>query len=154
MTAIMLLAGQLPAFVSDWRGLLRRELDLAAARPDQLLPVWHNDLAIFRGVALAAGLSWLVATVGGIAQGGLVFAPSALAFNWKRLDPASHVEQLFSLAALSRLLKSLLPTAVVVYFAVGLLVRDFRLLPALLHGRRGTIVAFTVGRMYEVAWKG
>jgi flagellar biosynthetic protein FlhB len=99
-------------------------------------------------------MSWIVGTAGGLAQGGIVFAPTALAPNWKRLDPVSHIEQLFSLAALSRLLKSLLPTAVVVYFAVGVLARDFRFLPALLHGSRMTLVAFTVGRMYEVAWKG
>jgi len=154
MTAIMLLAGQLPAFVSDWRGLLRRELDLAAARPDQLLPVWHNDLAIFRGVALAAGLSWLVATVGGIAQGGLVFAPSALTPNLNRLSPASRLGQLFSLNAVSRSLKSLLPTAVIVYLAVSLLTRDWMRLPSLLRGSGTQLVAFAIGHMFELAWKG
>jgi flagellar biosynthetic protein FlhB len=154
MTAVMFLASQMPAFASQWRGLLRSILDEAATRPEQLVPVWRNTWPVFRGVALAAGMSWVVGTAGGLAQGGIVFAPKALAPNWKRLDPVSHVEQLFSLAALSRLLKSLLPTAVVVYFAVGVLARDFGFLPALLHGSRTTLVAFTVGRMYEVAWKG
>src|SRR6266851_4369706 len=124
MTAVLVLASQMPAFASDWRGLLRQELELAATHPDQLVPVWRNAWPVFRGVALAAGLSWMIATAGGLAQGGLVFAPSALAPNWKRLDPVSHVEQLFSLAAVSRLLKSLLPTAVVVYFAIAALARE------------------------------
>ena len=154
MTAVMFLASQMPAFASQWRGLLRSVLDEAATRPEQLVPVWRATWPVFRGVALAAGMSWIVGTAGGLAQGGIVFAPKALAPNWKRLDPVSHIEQLFSLAALSRLLKSLLPTAVVVYFAAGVLARDFRFLPALLHGGRTTLVAFTVGRMYEVAWKG
>src|SRR5271168_5509681 len=154
MTAVLVLASQMPAFASDWRGLLRQQLELAATHPDQLVPVWRNVWPVFRGVALAAGLSWVIATAGGLAQGGMVFAPKALAPNWKRLDPVSHVQQLFSLAALSRLLKALLPTAVVVYFAVGVLVRDFRFFPALLHGSRQRLMAFTVGRMYEVAWKG
>jgi flagellar biosynthetic protein FlhB len=154
MTAVMFLAAQMPAFASDWRGMLRQQLELAASHPDQLVPVWRNSWPVFRGVALAAGMSWVVGTAGGLAQGGLVFAPAALAPNWKRLDPVSHVEQLFSLAALSRLLKSLLPTAVVVYFAVAALVRDFRMFPALLHAGRRALLAFTVGRMYEVAWKG
>jgi len=118
MTAALVLASQMPAFASQWRGLLRQELEMAATHRDQVVPVWRNAWPVFRGVALAAGMSWVVATAGGLAQGGLVFAPTALAPNWKRLDPVSHVEQLFSLAALSRLLKSLLPTAVVVYFAV------------------------------------
>jgi flagellar biosynthetic protein FlhB len=154
MTAVMFLASQMPVFASEWRGMLRHILEQAATRPDQLVPAWRNAWPVFRGVALAAGMSWVVGTAGGLAQGGVVFAPTALAPNWKRLDPVSHVEQLFSLAALSRLLKSLLPTAVVDYFAVGVLVRDFRFLPALLRGSRGALVAFTVSRMYEVAWKG
>jgi flagellar biosynthesis protein FlhB len=154
MTAVMVLASQMPAFASQWRGMLHQQLEFAATHPDQVVPVWRNVWPVFRGVALAAGMSWVIATAGGLAQGGLVFAPSALAPNWKRLDPVSHVQQLFSLSALSRLLKSLLPTVVVVYFAVAVLVRDFRFLPALLHGSRGALVAFTMSRMYEVAWKG
>jgi len=154
MTAVVFCAWQMPAFAASWRGLLRQELEMAATHPDQFVPVWRNSLGVFRGVALAAGMSWLVATVGGLAQGGLVFAPTALAPNWKRLDPASHIEQLFSLAALSRLLKSLLPTAVVVYFALALLARDWRFLPALLHANRRALTAFATGRMFEVAWKG
>ncbi len=154
MTAVVCCAWQMPGFAGQWRGLLRQGLDLAATHPDQLVPPWRNALPIFRGIALAAGMSWLVGTVGGLAQGGVVFAPSALAPNWKRLDPATHVQQLFSLAALSRLLKSLLPTAVVVYFAVAALLRDWQRFPTLLHASRTTIAAFTTGRMYEVAWKG
>src|SRR5258708_14211715 len=74
-SAVMLLSWQLPAFASDWRSLTRHELDVAAVSTNQLLPVWHNDLFIFRGIAVAAGLSWMIATLGGVAQGGLVFAP-------------------------------------------------------------------------------
>jgi flagellar biosynthetic protein FlhB len=154
MTAVVFCAWQMPAFAADWKGLMRQELELAVTHPEQLVPIWRNGMAVFRGVALAGALSWLVATVGGLTQGGLVFAPSALAPNWKRLDPASHVGQLFSLAALSRVLKSLLPTAVVVYFAVAVLVRDWARFPALLHASRTALAVFTTARMYEVAWKG
>jgi flagellar biosynthetic protein FlhB len=153
LTAILLLAWQLPAFVSDWRGLLRRELDSASASPDQLLPGWRTDLLIFRGAALAAGLSWMIATLGGVAQGGLVFAPSALTPNLSRLSPASRLGQLFSLSAVSHLLKALLPTAVIVYLAIALLARDWLRLPALLHGSGSGLVAFTTGHMFELAWK-
>jgi flagellar biosynthesis protein FlhB len=154
MTAVLCYAWQMPAFAGAWRGLLRRSLDLATTHPQGSVLDWRSTLPVFRGVGLAAGLSWLVATAAGFAQGGLTVAPSALAFNWKRLDPASHVEQLFSLAALSRLLKSLLPTTVVVYLAVAVLVRDWPHLPALLRGSRTAVAVFAAGRMYEVAWKG
>jgi len=153
MAAVMLLAWQLPAFVAGWRTLMRHELDAAASRPDQVLPVWRSDLAIFRGVAIAAAMSWLLATLSGVAQGGLVFAPSALAPNMNRFNPASRLEQLFSLSAVSRLLKSLLPTAAIAYLAAGVLARDWNLLPALLHGSGGGLVVFTVSHMFELAWK-
>ncbi len=153
MTAVMLLAWELPAFVSDWRGLLRQELDSAATRPEQLLPVWRNDLVIFRGVALAAALSWLVATLGGVAQGGLVFAPTALTPNLSRLSPTSRLGQLFSLSAVSHLLKALLPTAIIIYLAITLLARDWLRFPSLLHGSASGLVAFTAGHMFELAWK-
>jgi flagellar biosynthesis protein FlhB len=154
MTAILVCAWQMPAFAAQWRGMLRQELAMAAAHPDQLIPVWRNALAVFSGVALAAGLGWLMAVVGGIAQGGFVFAASALAPNWSRLNPATHVEQLFSLSALSRLLKSLLPTAVLVYLAAAALARDWPRFPTLLHVSRTGLGVFAMGRMYEVAWKG
>jgi flagellar biosynthesis protein FlhB len=153
MAAILFLAWQLPAFAAGWRTLLRHALDTAAVRPDQLIPVWRNDLAIFRGVALSASLSWLAATLSGIAQGGLVFAPSALTPSLNRFNPASRLEQMFSLSALSRLLKSLLPTAAIAYLAVNLIARDWMRFPSLLHGNGSSLVAFAVSQMFELAWK-
>jgi flagellar biosynthesis protein FlhB len=154
MAAVILLAWQLPGFAVDWKSLLRYELDAAAAHPDQALPAWRNDLGIFRGVVVAASLSWLLATVSGVAQGGLVFAPAALSPSLNRLNPASRIEQLFSLSAVSRMLKSLLPTAAVVYLAVTLISRDWTKLPFLLHGSGGSLLVFTLTRMFELAWKG
>jgi flagellar biosynthesis protein FlhB len=153
MTAVALLAWQLPDFASNWRGLLRHELDEVVMHPDQLMPVWRNDLAIFRGIALAASLSWLVATVGGVAQGGLVFAPAALTPSLDRLNPASRLGQLFSLAAVSRMLKSLLPTAAIVCLAATLVSRDWTMLPSLAHASARGFIDFAAGRMFELAWK-
>jgi len=154
MTAVLVCAWQMPGFAGEWRGLLRRGLNLAAGRPDEMAPNWRDILPALRGVGLVAGLGWLTATASGLAQGGLVLAPSALAPNWKRLDPATHVEQLFSLPALSRALKSLLPTAIIVYLAVGMLARDWVLFPGLLRASRTALAVFATGHMYEVAWKG
>jgi flagellar biosynthesis protein FlhB len=153
MAGVMLLAGQLPTFAAEWRGLLRRELDSAAMNHGQTLPAWHNDLAIFRGVAIAASLSWLVATAGGVAQGGLVFSPAALSPNLNRFNPASRLEQLFSPSAVSRMLKSLLPTAAIACLTVSLLGRDWTLLASLLHAKCSGLLAFALARMFELAWK-
>jgi flagellar biosynthesis protein FlhB len=152
--AIVLLAWQLPRFAADWRGLLRHVLETAASSPDQLLPAWRSQLSIFRGIGLAAGLSWLLATVGGVAQGGLVFAPAALTPNLSRLSPSSRMGQLFSLSALSRMLKSLLPTAAIVYLTVSVLSQNWPKLCGLLRGSGAGILGFTSAGMFELAWKG
>src|ERR1700742_3871647 len=65
MSGVLLLAWQLPVFAHDWRGLLRHQLENAAANPEQLMPAWRNDQAIFRGVVLAAALSWMLAVLSG-----------------------------------------------------------------------------------------
>jgi flagellar biosynthetic protein FlhB len=151
--AVVLLAWRLPAFASDWRALLRREWAYAALHPGQMAPTWRSELFLFRGVALAAGLSWMAATIAGVAQGGLVFAPAALAPSLNRLNPSSRLGQLFSLAAVSRMLKSLLPTAAVIYLAIGLLSRDWSVLASLTDRPGGALLAFIGGHMFELAWK-
>jgi flagellar biosynthesis protein FlhB len=153
MAAVLLLAWQLRSFVGEWRSLLRHGLELAAARSDQVSIPWRGDLMIFRGIALAAGLSWLAATVSGVAQGGLVFAPSALAPSLNRLNPASRMEQLFSLNAVSRLLKSMLPTAAIVCLTVALFRRDWPELARLLPGNRNALIGFAAAEVFEIAWK-
>lgn len=154
ITAILCIAWQMPEFAGAWRGLFRSALDHAANRAQSQAIDWRATLPAFRGAGLAAVLSWVVATAAGFAQGGIVFAPSALAPDWKRLDPTSHVEQLFSLAALSRLLKSLLPTTMVIYLAVAVLARDWLVFPSLLHASRTALAVFATASMYEIAWKG
>jgi len=154
MSGLLLLAWQLPEFAANWSGWMQQELDYAATHPDQSFPAWRSGLFLFRGIALAAGLSWMVATLGGVAQGGLVFAPAALAPSLNKFNPASRLGQLFSLGAVSRMLKSMLPTAVIIYLAVTLLAREWMGLPSLLHASASRTVGFTASRMFELAWKG
>jgi flagellar biosynthetic protein FlhB len=154
MSALLLVSWQMSDFTANWRTWLRQQLDYAATHAEPSSPGWRSGLFLFRGLAVAAGLGWVVATIGGMAQGGLVFAPSALAPNLNRFNPVARMGQLFSLAAVSRMLKSLLPTAFIVYLAVTLLRRDWQNLPSLMHASAGGVLAFTTGRMFELAWKG
>jgi len=85
MTAIVFCAWQMPAFAGEWRSLMRQELTMAATRPSSSSGVaqWPGSISrrrVGRRHELAGGY------VCGLAQGGVVFAPSALAPNWKRLD--------------------------------------------------------------------
>src|SRR5258708_39767592 len=93
MAAVMVLAWQLPAFASEWRRMLEREVDNAAMHPEQAVPAWRNDMAVFRGVALAASLSWILAMIGPLAPGGLGFAAAPLSPAPRRLSPPSHLKQ-------------------------------------------------------------
>ncbi len=151
MVAIGCMAWQLPRFAVQWRTLFRYGLDAAVSNPSHAVPMWRNDLWIFQGVAIAAGISWVAAAIGGIAQGGLVFAPSALSINWGRLNPASRVEQLFSLHAVSRLFKSLVPTAAIVLIVFNVLARGWNTLPQLMYSRG--LLGFTASRIFELGWK-
>ena len=57
----------------------------------------------------------VVSLLFGFAQGGFVFAPEALSLKFDRLNPASRLQQLFSPAGLSSILKSLLPFSAIVW---------------------------------------
>src|SRR5579864_2189478 len=126
MAAALLFSWQLASFPALWRVLFRRTLDSALAGDAGargLMVPW--SLNVFRGVAITLALTWMVAGLAALAQGGLVFAPASLAPTWSRLSPTSRLEQLFSIISLSRLLKSLIPTAALVYLAVSMLARDW-----------------------------
>jgi flagellar biosynthetic protein FlhB len=57
----------------------------------------------------------------GLLQGGINFAPAALAFKFERLNPVSKLGQIFSPIGLSNLLKSLLPFAAILWIAADVL---------------------------------
>ena len=152
---VLVLAAQAAAFPGEWRGLLRSALDRATGgelHPETPLWGW-NHLAIFRGAGLAIGLGWMVAIAGAVAQGGLVFAPSTLAFNPSRLSPASRMRQLFSVTALSRMLKSLVPVAAMVYLTVTVLARDWTAVLDLPRLSARGLVGFSLEHIFEIAWK-
>ena len=103
--------------IPHWTLFFRNTLD--AARTDNIQP--NGPLLFWTGIeALRWVIPMLVAALGvalvaGIAQGGFVFAPEALEPKFERLSPASRLQQLVSLAALSTILKSLLPFAVIAW---------------------------------------
>jgi len=155
MAAILALAWQLPSFAGQWRQLLRSAIEVATStelRIDGPRLSWQS-LSWLRGTAMALGLGWLMATAGALAQGGLVFAPSALAPKVSRMSPAAKMKQLFSLSGLSRMLKSLLPAAAVLYFAGAVLVRDWG--SVLMLPNRGIhgLMQFMLGHVFEITWK-
>jgi len=154
LAAVLVIAVQSPAFAGHWRMLFRRTLDAAATDTGMSMPMLNwNGFAVLRAVGVALALSWMTAVVAAFSQGGLVFSPAALQPNLSRLSPATHARQLFSLPAVGRLLKSLLPVAAVVYLAVVLLARDWTPLLGLVNRNQRGIAAFGLSELFEMAWK-
>jgi flagellar biosynthetic protein FlhB len=153
--AVLLLAAQVPSFVSLWRGLLRHNLEAAVSgdfENSRGLLAW-TGLTVFRAVSLIMGLSWLVATVAAVAQGGLVFAGSTVQPDFSRLNPATRLQQLFSLPSLGRLLKSLLPGTVIVYLAASILMREWTTVLHLCRVSAAGVTVYGLSHVFEIAWK-
>jgi flagellar biosynthetic protein FlhB len=67
------------------------------------------------GPLLLAGM--MVALFAGLAQGGINFAPQALAPKFDRFNPATRLGQIFSTVALNGMLRSLIPVAAILWIA-------------------------------------
>jgi flagellar biosynthetic protein FlhB len=137
-----------------WRSFFGRVLSEAARGNMTAAPItsWSAAL-LLSAIAPALTLAWIFAAGGSVAQGGIVFAPAALSPQFSRLNPAARLRQLFSLPALSRLLRAVLPASLVGWLAGANLVRDWQ---AVIHASRlttGGIADLILGRAFELAWK-
>ena len=100
----------MPDVPQQWRGLLQNTLDLSIRRIASRAggPACSGRARrVFRWIVPVLLAAWVIALGAGVAQGGLVFAPEALAFKPEKLSPANKLKQMFSLTGLSGILKSL-----------------------------------------------
>jgi flagellar biosynthesis protein FlhB len=108
-----------PTAVTHWTVLYRNTLYAASGDIDGNGPVlFWSAVEVMRWIVpiLMAGMT--VSVLAGLAQGGVNFAPEALALKFDRFNPASKLGQLVSPVALSNLLKSLLPFSAMLWIAV------------------------------------
>jgi flagellar biosynthesis protein FlhB len=155
ITAVLVIASQAPLFLHRWRALFERTLDTSAGRDSgNGIPLFAwSGYAALQGALLALSCAWGVALLSAVAQGGLVFVPEALSPKLERLSPGKRLEQFFSLPALGRVLKSLLPVAALMYLAVAVLRRDWLSILGLPHRNAWGMASFTLSRVFEIAWK-
>lgn len=107
--------------IPQWTHYFRTTLDLASSdsiEPGGPLLYW-TSIEAFRWLLPILGAGLVVSLVASLAQGGFVFAPEALSFKAERISPASRLKQLFSLSALSSILKSLLPFTAVLWVGIA-----------------------------------
>jgi flagellar biosynthetic protein FlhB len=140
----------------EWRELLERTLtsaihgDMAAGTPVLSWVTWET--CVWAGPSLA--VIWVVALASSFGLGGFVVAPTALAPKPQRLNPANNLGKLFSLTGLQGLLKSLIPSAFVLYIALAVMVRDWdQILQMCRVGVRPGL-GWMLSRVFEISWKG
>lgn len=106
--------------VPHWTHFYRSTLELASydsIEANGPLLFWTSVEAL-RWIVPILVVALVVSLVSGMAQGGFVFAPAALAFKFDRLSPANRLQQIFSLSGLSPILKSLLPFLAIIWVGV------------------------------------
>jgi len=108
---------------------------------------------VLRWIVPIVATAWVLSVAGGLAQGGLVFAPEALAFKPERLNPGAKLKQMFSLAGLSGILKSLLPFSVIVWIGISTITKHWE---TIVHSSELGVrfyAGFLASTMWELVWK-
>jgi flagellar biosynthetic protein FlhB len=118
------MAWQPGIWVNDWRRYFGSLLNVAEssgwdAGGMPLLSATGSVVLLWAGPLLTTG--FVVAIASTLAQGVPTFATEALVPNFNKLNPVNNLQQLFSLAGVSRVLRSLLPTSIILYLAFGLI---------------------------------
>lgn len=155
VAATLALFTQVSTFPVVWRKFLRDCLEGAASGSLRLdaPAVLVSHAGLFLATFAALGLGWIAALSSAIAQGGLVFAPDSLLPKLSRVSPAARIGQLFSIAAIRSLGKSMLPATAIVYIALACLRRDWTSLLELPARKAPGVASFLAERVFEMAWK-
>jgi len=153
--ALAVVAWQVPNVTGQWRGLLQNSLDLSvreSIRPQGPILFWMA-CGVLRWVAPVAATAWVLSLSGGLAQGGLVFAPEALAPKPERLNPAGKLKQMFSLAGLSGILKSLVPFSVIVWIGISTVTKHWASILYSTELPAFSYASFIASTVWELIWK-
>jgi len=110
-----------PIAITHWTTLYRNTLYAAASGDiESNGPVlFWSAVEVMRWIVPILSAAMMLSLFTGFAQGGINFAPGALALKFDRFNPASKLGQIFSPVGLSNLLKSLLPFTAILWIAVN-----------------------------------
>jgi len=153
--ALGLVAWQGNSGIEAWRNLLQHTFEFPngdTLSPGTPLLIWTGWTVVRCAVPVMAA-AWMLAVMASVAQGGLVFAPEALAPKIGRLSPAQKLGQIFSLTGLSGLLKSLLPFAAIAYLGVASIREHLGAILIASNTGLWALGRFLLTIIFEVAWK-
>jgi flagellar biosynthetic protein FlhB len=156
MTLVLFLWWHPQNWKGEFRELLERPLN-AAIQSDMTVNTSLLNWIARRACLWAAPvllLTWLVALASSFALGGFVMAPGALAPKPQRMNPAQNLQKLFSVSALQSLLKSLIPTSFLLYFAISMMARDWNQTLSMSRVGVRSSLGWMLTHIFELAWKG
>jgi flagellar biosynthesis protein FlhB len=155
IAAIVLVGWQGSAMIEAWGGLLKSSLEMSVG--DVLEPgssvLFLIRWETVRWMAPAMLAAWGVAAAASVAQGGFIFAPEAMAPNFEKFNPATKLQQMFSITSLSGLLKSLPPAICIVYLAISSFRSHWSEVVQASNLPLGSIVHLAISLMIEIGWK-
>jgi flagellar biosynthesis protein FlhB len=154
LSGVFLLSRLAPLWAKGWQSFFESVLAQASGNDIGLsTPLFSwTLLAVAKTTApllVAAGAMVLAANVG---QAGFTLAPSALTPNFNRLNPGKNLGQVFSLQALSRMGKALIPAVAITYVFAAILSRDWTQIVQL-SGMGTGALSWITGRLFEIGWK-
>jgi len=164
LSAVAMMAGVVTVgvvaktFVGSWRIVFEQSLTAAAVRDNIGEMQWA--VAIRRTLnpavlplAFIMAASFVGALVVGIAQGGgFEFHPNAIGLKFSKLNPVSNLGQLFSLKSATRVVKSLVPAAIMVVFGWAALKGLMLPMPVMSIVRLPTAFSAAYGLALDAAW--
>jgi flagellar biosynthesis protein FlhB len=153
---IAVLVFQVPHAARQWRGLLQSTLDIATSQPltaNGPVMFWNAAAVLYWSFPMLA-TAWVLAVGGGIAQGGFFLATKALIPKIERLSPAGKLRQMFSLAGLNGVLKSLIPFAVMVWIGVSAIQSNWYAIVTSAAMTTGSFLSLLATTAYSISWRG
>jgi flagellar biosynthetic protein FlhB len=138
-----------------WTDFFRNTLESASSDTIETngpLLFWTSVEAM-RWVVPIQMAALVVSLAVGLAQGGFIFAPEALAPKIERLSPVAKLKQIFSPAGLSNLLKALVPFSAIVWVGVACLRSHWGEILGSSYAEPQSFVSLVGGLLIELCWK-
>jgi flagellar biosynthetic protein FlhB len=159
LAGVMVLGAMGSHLLIDWRGTFAAFLDLGSParwEPAEIQPTLYAvrrlALTILAPVGgMMAAVAAAALGVGVLQTGGINFYAEAVGIKLDRINPLSNIKNLFSLRAVARLAKSLIPASLLAVFAVQRIARQLTV-PPFSTARLEMLGSDVYGLLLAAAW--
>lgn len=144
-----------PQAIRSWGLFFRGALNSGvteSVQPNGALLFW-SSVEVARWILPVFVCACTVSLAASLAQGGFVFSGEALALKFGRMNPAAKLQQMFSAAALSTALKSLVPFAVIAWIGYEAILSHWNAMVLSSFGGFRQFAGLTGSLTLEVGWK-